>query len=293
MRILEHNAQVLSVAFSPNGQTILANTLEGGTFLWEARTGRVLRRFPQAASETLFALFSPDGHSILSPGLAYGEATIYDIASSDERRLWQAVGTFSAAFSRDGASLLIGGEDGEQGVVQMFDVEAEQLQQVFETHQEWEVDSVIYSSDESCVLAGSGHDLYIWDNASGKLLRQLTSPGVIRCLAVSPVYTTVLAGCQDGIRVWNITTGNLEATLRLAAPIHSIAFSPDGAFLLSGGDDAIACLWQWPEQTLVQTFARHTSSITSVAFSSDGKAILTGSIDRTARIWPIVTGDQL
>ena len=129
MRILEHNAQVLSVAFSPDGQTILANTLEGGTFLWEARTGKVLRRFPQAASETLFALFSPDGHSIFSPGLAYGEATIYDIASSDERRLWQAVGTFSAAFSRDGVSLLIGGEDGKQGVVQMFGVEAGQLQQ--------------------------------------------------------------------------------------------------------------------------------------------------------------------
>jgi WD40 repeat protein len=293
MRILSHNAQVLSVAFSPDGQTILTNTLEGETFLWEMASGKLIQKFRQAVNQTLFALFSPDGRSIFSPSLGYGESTLYEIASEQERRLWQAVGTFSAAFSRDGASLLIGGEDGEQGVVQMFDIEAGQLQQVFETHQEWEVDSVMYSSDESCVLAGSGHDLYIWESATGRPLHHLASLGVIRCLAVSPVYTMVLAGCQDGIRVWNITSGNLEATLGLAAPIHSIAFSPDGAFLLSGGDDAIACLWQWPEQTLVQTFARHTSSITSVAFSSDGKAILTGSIDGTACIWPIVTGDQL
>ena len=92
MRILEHNGQVLSVAFFANGQAILTNTLEGGTFLWETRSGKVVTGFRQAAIETLFALFSPNGQSIFSPGLAHGEATIYGIASAmsgDCGRRWE------------------------------------------------------------------------------------------------------------------------------------------------------------------------------------------------------------
>lgn len=133
MYILEHDAQVLSVAFSPDGKTILTNTLEGGTFLWETASRKLFQKFRQSANQTLFALFSPDGKSIFSPGLGYGEATLYEIANGKGHRLWQAVGTLGAAFSQNGASLLIAGGDGEQGIVQMFDVETGELQRTFET----------------------------------------------------------------------------------------------------------------------------------------------------------------
>lgn len=131
MYILEHDAQVLSVAFSPGGKTILANTLEGGTFLWETANRKLLQKVRQAANQTLFALFSPDGTSIFSPSLGYGESTLYEIASGKQQRLWQAVGTCSAAFSYNGASLLVAGDNGEQGVVQMFGVETGELQRTF------------------------------------------------------------------------------------------------------------------------------------------------------------------
>lgn len=288
MYILEHDAQVLSVAFSPNGETFLTHTLEGGTFLWETASRKLLQKFPSAANQTLFALFSPDGKSIFSPSLGYGESTLYEIASGKQKRLWQAVGTCSAAFSYNGASLLVAGDNGKQGVVQMFGVEMGELQRTFETNQEWYVDPVIYSLDSTRVIASTGDAIFIWESVTGQLQSTLTSSSAIRCLACSPRDAMILVGCDDGIHLWDAATGNEHEALPLHASTDSLAFSPDGAHLLAGGEEALARLWIWPERVLVSTFAGHRGAITSVAFSPDGKTILTGSLDMTACIWPMV-----
>ena len=293
MYIIELDAQVLSVAFSPNGETFLTNTLEGGTFLWETASRKLLQKFRSAANQTLFTLFSPDGMSIFSPSLGYGESTLYEIASSNEHRLWQAVGTYGAAFSYDGASLLIAGDDGKQGIVQMFGAETGALQWTFETHQEWEVNAVIYSLDGTRVIASTWDALFIWDSATGQMQATLTSSSAIHCLACSPTDAMILAGCDDGIRLWDAATGNEHEPLLLPASTHGLAFSPDGAYLLAGGEDAIARLWRWPERALVSTFEGHAGVITSVTFSPDGKTILTGSLDTTVRMWPLVTEHPL
>jgi WD40 repeat protein len=230
---------------------------------------------------------------IFSPSLGYGESTLYEIASSKEHRLWQAVGAYGAAFSHDGTSLLIAGDDGEQGVVQIFSAETGALQWTFETHQEWEVDAVIYSLDGTRVVASSGPALFVWEGATGQLQTTLTNSSAIRCLACSPTDAMILAGCDDGIRLWDASTGNEHEALPLRASTHSLAFSPDGAYLLAGGEDAVARLWRWPERVLVSTFEGHEGAITSVTFSPDGKTILTGSLDTTARMWPVVTEHHL
>lgn len=288
MLILEHDAQVLSVAFSPDGETILTNTFEGGTFLWEAVTGRRIRRFPQSGNQTLFALFSPDGQSIFSPSLGYGEAALYEVASNCEHRLWRAIGAFAAAFSLDGSSLLIAGDGGEQGVVQIFDVTRRELLRVLESHQEWELDNVTYSSDGTKIIAGTGSTMFIWETEIGRLMHTLTGVSAIRCLTSTPSNPMILAGCDDGIHVWNAMTGEELRAIPLDSPILSLAFSSDGAYLLAGSEDAVAQLWKWPECTHGQTFKGHTGAVTSVAFSPDGTTLLTGSLDATARLWPMI-----
>ncbi len=52
--------QILSVAFSPDGQRLAGGGLENNAYIWEVATGKTIVRLEHADSNTSVA-FSPDG----------------------------------------------------------------------------------------------------------------------------------------------------------------------------------------------------------------------------------------
>jgi WD40 repeat protein len=60
----EHTGQVRTAAFSPDGLRVLTGDSDGLALLWEATTGKVLRRLTGRGA-ILAAEFSPDGQSVL------------------------------------------------------------------------------------------------------------------------------------------------------------------------------------------------------------------------------------
>lgn len=291
MDVLQHVGPVSSVAFSPDGKTMLTHALNDGTYLWETATRTIKRTFTPAGNGTGFALYSPAGRTVFSPSYAFGEGVLYDVEGDGQRRLWKAIGTFAASYSHDGSALLIGGGDGEQGIAQCLELETGDERRVFETHQTGVVGNVAYSPGDTSILASMEHDLFVCHREAGKRQLGLRSMSTIYCAAFSPDGTAMLAGCEEGVRVWDSGTGNDDGTVGGIEPIHSMAFSPDSRLLLTGGD-GVCRLWQWPERTLLHLFAAHSAPINCVTFSPMGRAMLTGSDDTTARLWQ-VPGDLL
>ncbi|MFZ1681760.1 MAG: hypothetical protein WAT70_12150, partial [Rhizobiaceae bacterium] len=61
-----HDGSVTAAAFSPDGRTVLTGSWDNTARLWEAATGKELRRFEGHENWVTAAAFSPDGRTVLT-----------------------------------------------------------------------------------------------------------------------------------------------------------------------------------------------------------------------------------
>jgi WD40 repeat protein/tetratricopeptide (TPR) repeat protein len=262
--LLSHGDQVCSVAFSPDGKTILTGSFDRTTRLWDAETGRPMGE-PLEHPEGVFSVaFSPDGRTILT-GCGDGAARLWDAATGRPR-------------GRPLKHLDVG--DNILGSI---------------------VSSVAFSPDGRTILTGGwDHAARLWDAATGRSIGPpLLHPYIVSSVAFSPDRRTILTGCGDGAaRLWEAATGRpLGPPLVHAAGNttlgFSVAFSPDSRTILTGCWDKTARLWDaYTGRPIGQTLG-HPAKVTSVVFSPDGQTILTGCGDGTAQLWDAATGRRI
>src|SRR5262249_34359172 len=78
--------EVRSVSFSPDAKTLAVAALDNDLPLWDAATGKELRRFRGHVRGVVFAGFPPGGMDLLSAG--YNNIRVWDVATAKELRKW-------------------------------------------------------------------------------------------------------------------------------------------------------------------------------------------------------------
>jgi WD40 repeat protein len=114
-----NGAHVECVAFSPDGRRAASGGAEGLAFVWDAATGRLLRRLQGHENPVTAIAFAPDGRTVATASGSpenHKEQTVrlWEVATGQERRRFaghQAQVT-SIVFARDGLTLISGSEDG-------------------------------------------------------------------------------------------------------------------------------------------------------------------------------------
>lgn len=149
-----------------------------------------------------------------------------------------------------------------------------------------------------------GGEVWIWDVATGKVIRTLGEPsGGSRCAVFTPDGTTLFTGNFDStLRAYDTATWKPWGTSTAGAHtqgVNGLSISRDGKWLATAGLDNTVRLWNVEELVKKKTgaavaqlspvaiFEGHTAGVYSVAIASDGKTILSGSGDNTARIWEV------
>ncbi len=109
---LEHQAAVWSVAFSPDGRSILTGSQDGMARLWDGDVGQAVGRPLEHGRRMADVEFSRDGKNLLAAALD-GQVWLWDVASG--QLLGQPVELDSQilamAWSQDGKTIVTGSLD--------------------------------------------------------------------------------------------------------------------------------------------------------------------------------------
>ena len=290
-----HDGNIRSVAFSPDG-SILASSSDDKTIqLWNAQTGQRIGVLKGHKAAVRSVTFSPPDGRLLASGSEDKTIRLWTVETGALHKILQGhqEAVRSVAFSSDGRLLASGSED---KTVRLWTVKTGECQTVLEGHTRplW---SVAFSPDGQFLSSG-GEDkiVRLWDMQT-KEYRKL--PDVhknwVRSLAFSPNSRFLASGSEDkSVKVCNIQTGECHITLQGSTSwIWALAFSPDGQILASGSEDKAVRLWDLREKKCLRTFSEHEGSVRSISFGKNGKVLASGGDGQKVRIWDVEKGECL
>ena len=292
---LNYGHDVNSVAFSPDGRTLVSVTSDGTARLWDVSTHRNTHELTTGvAARVLSVVFSPDG-TLLAIGRSDNKVSLWDISKNDIIATLINEHITDISFSPDGTLLAIGSSD----KVKLWNVETKENIATLEGHSGL-IRSVSFSSDETLLASGSSDNkVKLWDVETNENIATLEGHRRgVRSVSFSSDGTLLASGSSDGtVKLWDMATYENVATLEGKWwGVLSVAFSPDGSLLAASGyNDDIVKVWDVETKEHLVTYEGHRDSVNSVAFSPDGAILASGSDfrgrdsdEQTVKFWDIL-----
>jgi WD40 repeat protein len=298
-----HPGAVAAAAFLPDGRRVLSGHVhqardgrdlpapEYDLRLWDADTGKELRRYPGHREGVASLALSADGRRAVTAG---HDGTVRLWVVEAGRELYCLEGdchkVWGAALAPDGRRAFSGGED---RTVRQWDLDAGKELAPSRGHRGG-AHTVAFSPDGRYLLSGSHEDpvVRLWDVAGTKELAPFQGPtSVVWCVAYSPDGRLALSGGPDRtLRVWDVPSRKeIHTCAGHAGWTHSVAVAPDGRRALTGGwyfgDNTVRC-WDLDGGVELSRF-EVDGGAASVAFAPDGRRALTGGWGKVVCLWDV------
>jgi WD40 repeat protein/serine/threonine protein kinase len=292
-----HNDRVTSVAYSPQGDTVLSGARDNRAILTHLATGATIHILEGHTDWVWDVAYSPDGDTALT---ASQDSTLilWDLESGDiiQRFSGHNAAVRSVAFLPGGSQALSAAADGS---LILWDLAAASPLRRFGGGAA--INEVAVSpSGFTALTAGqdavvtlwnlqTGQPLFFYDSAVGGHVADVWG------VAYTPDETGFATASQDGmVLLWSFETGSVIR--RFAGHngrVTSLAFSPDGARIVSGSEDNTVILWDTRTAGIVNRFIGHTFLVYGVAYSPDGQHVVSASWDGSVRWWDLEPGAQI
>ena len=307
-------ARVRTLAFSNDGTRLAAGGDDGLISLYDVDRRELSRHFDTGGKAVFDVAFSPlnaaelasvsVGHGHYRPRRAIQVWNVTDPASP--RKKIDDLHVSSICYSKDGQRLIGGGNN---GVIGIWDIESEELEQTMTGHSDAIMDIGILPDRDELITTGYDRTIRYWHLASAGDNRDRLQGhgGPILNLAVSNDSSFVVSTSDDATaRVWDSETGEcLDVVETELGELMGVDISPNGNMIALGGgefrkEDTLVevFLYDRVDQkrtiTLLSSPAREadTTLVYSVAFSPDGRRVA-ATVGREVRIWDVATGREL
>jgi RNA polymerase sigma factor (sigma-70 family) len=296
------------IALAPDDKTV-ASVHKDAVRIWDLGAGKEQRLIPlDKKDEEGRIAFSPDGKSL---AIAQRSVQLWDPATGQLiRRLdvtaaigkdW--IGIASLAFSTDGKTIAAGITREPNHSIVHWDVATGKMIRELKgllpvPHNSWREVPIAFSPDGKLLVAGNSNieesQIVIWDAATGKELRRLTSPRnfSVHHLAFSPDSKTLAVNAGSRLSFWDLETGK-ERPLPGGDQryLTAVAVAPDGRRAAVTSTDSTVRVWE--TKTGKELLKLPAKSVRAVAFSPDGAILASVGGDDMLRWWDPISGKAL
>jgi len=277
-----HSHGVWTVAYSPDGLTLVSGGVDRLVRIWDIETGRLLRSLRGHTHDIRTAAFTPDGQ-ILATGSEDRTIRLWNPKTGEPTKLLFTRydhNVASISMSPDGLMLARGGHNKDIKI--------------------WEVTT----GTELMTLLGKDPYDHHW------------SP----CVAFSPDGIHLASGSDIGkVKLWEVLPSGEEKIFidahwceitdddttefrgyfvedeggfqkPMEFWVGAMIFTPDGKLLITGSRDASIKFFEMPTLTEIRTLKGHNAWVRALAVSPDGKVLASASDDHTIKLWDIEAG---
>ena len=314
---LRHGGAAGALGLSPDGKLVATGGVDRQIRLWDATTGKELRRWDASQGAIGLLLFSPDGKFLASTG-ADDSIILWNAQNGEQRlRLQNAgKGINYLSFAADSRSLM---SADVSGTARLWELASGKVRQQFEVfaagkeiariggHPEYQHVAFASSPDGSTLAWGTWKvqavkgllhyhgEVALWDAGSGKERCRLQGVALRpRPLLFAPDGKTRVVALDSGaLSLWDTRTGQMRDQLgQKHEDGNSVVFSPDGKVLAVGGDGVVE-LWDVATCKKISQLGSGPQQAgeypVGLAFSGDRKTLALRSNARVT-LWDVATG---
>ncbi len=317
--LIGHDSYVYGLAFSPAGRYLASGgSFDGTARIWEVSTGQPLKILRGHPGYLVQVAWTPDGRKLVGAGDGSGDISVWEIATGlkvTKGSLGQYI--LSIAVHPDGARAAAVTSESAVIVVDLKTGKSQRsLGEVANKYF-----SLGWSPDGNRLAAGAAKATYVHDEATGKIVVTLDSPGHVLSWAADGSRLATASQADATIKLWNPTDGSLIHKISATATsLHlqsgnsrvvvgdthgiTVANLADGKQVaryqitgavppvwtskrpvLTGMGTPSLSLWEPGTGKLLRALDGHTGGIAGFAWSPDGKALATAAYDKTVRVW--------
>ena len=303
------NSPVNSVAYSPDGKTVAAGSIDRKVRLWDTQTTKLKATLIGHTGSVNAVVYSPDGKIIATGGDRTDNTVhLWDAATGETIAVLTGYAPINAlAYSPDGKTIATGG-DHYSNALQLWNAKTKELKATYTEHTDGTLSSMVYAPDGKTIAAVGLRDntVRLWRTGTGKHKATFKHANTdrghdISSVAYSPDGNTIAAvgGYHKQhigmVYLWHVQTQKRKIIYEGPDYISSVAYSPDGRTIATGSWNGNLQVWHTVTGEALKTIpTRHKSGVDSLAYSPDGKTIATGGgyRDDIVQLWDAGTGEH-
>ncbi|PBC80220.1 PD40 domain-containing protein [Streptomyces sp. 2133.1] len=289
-RLGGHTRDLTTLAFAPDGRTLVTASDDHTVKLWDSAGHRLLATLVGHVAGVNAIAIAPDSRTLAT---AADDSTVRLWGLTTHRAKAVLTGHKGAvngvAFSRDGHTLATAGAD---RTVRLWNTSSHKPEHTI-TGLSGAINAVAFSPDgHTLAMGGDDGRTRLWNVKTHRWTATVTGhTDAVDTVVFSPDgHTLATAGNDGSAKLWTASGNRLKKTLSVydsAAP--ALAFAPDSRHLVTASPVGVGGISVWDTRTGHKTATLGETPARAVAWRPDGRTVAVVATSRHAGLWDLRT----